>query len=688
MKKIVVFIVLASLIFWLSSCIIVSGGNSEPMVGGSYEELENHFNFTYLGEMLQELQESVGLIEPPPEERIVVTAAAVGKMVSLLSSAHASQLKKEQREQISSIADSIDDISYELDLVSSKLDEINMKIDQQFYSTMDAFLESDVKSSVDARWNEYLSLVKRSGKKIGDDDGWPSVEEMNKYAQTVKANIEKMDLMKNIIEINKFITGAQNILNAYTDVLVDHLGNKPPYDLQKVKNAIALLRGYYLELVSYQIMLALFMVEVNQEDNLFYARDSLQYVLEYIDQQNEKYLQVSEKLAAYAGVELLNRTENFTNSSIVDFADTTIYELTLRNTINVRIWWTKDALKDPDAVMNGIGQNNLYYNEAYNQAYNWLEEAATSTISNLIRIPGIETPQSQLNQFDMTYYNATSTKAGVWRLTYFPETLATYRFVVEPQDSPVFEHDTVLDNNKINEKLIPHCYSNYAFDVTESDPVVSISIGAYMPEDRFYSYIVEDSGNIIADNDYSLHWLMRNKMDLFPNEDAHYNVAPFHDELFLGFTYYMRSLFDPPNENIWGIETQDSSPFLIDNSVVKIFTKQYYSLAGTHKDTSKTYYLKKFLTGSHASLDKNSKDAYKYTVKKKYLSFMGRIFDDAYIRYRDYFILYSNHKDTDYFLGHHTVLFGDIQELHHYEEKRISLNKGILNSDNYFCFTE
>jgi len=67
---------------------------------------------------------------------------------------------------------------------------------------------------------------------------------------------------------------------------------------------------------------------------------------------------------------------------------------------------------------------------------------------------------------------------------------------------------------------------------------------------------------------------------------------------------------------------------------------------------------------------------------------MGRIFDDTNIRYRDNFILYSNHKDTDYFLGHHTLLFGDIQELHHYEEKRISLNKGILNSDYYYCFTK
>jgi len=129
-KNAVVFIVLASLLFWLSSCIFFSGGNSEPMVGSSHEELENQFNFTYLREMLQKLQEAVGLIEPPEEERVVVAAAAVGKMVSLLSSAHASQLKKDQREKISAIADSIDDISYELDLVSSKLDEINIKIDQ------------------------------------------------------------------------------------------------------------------------------------------------------------------------------------------------------------------------------------------------------------------------------------------------------------------------------------------------------------------------------------------------------------------------------------------------------------------------------------------------------------------------------------------------------------------------------
>src|SRR6056297_1589603 len=336
-KKTVVFITLAALIFLMTSCIIVSGGNNQAMVGGSYEELENHYHFTYLGEMLQELQQTVGLIEPPPEERIVVTAAAVGKIVSLLSSAHASQLKKEQREQISFIADSIDDISNELALVSSTLDEINMKIDRQFYFTMDAFLVSDVKSSVDARWKEYSKLVERSHYKIGEEGGWPSVEEMNKYAQTVKANIEEIDLMTNIAEINKFITGIPYILNAYTDVLVEHLGDSPPYDLQKVTNALLLLRGYYLELVSYQIKMALFMVEVNQEDNLLYAQDNLIYILEYIDRQNEKYLQASERLAAYAGVNLLNRTENFKESSIMANADKTIYELTSRNTINVRI---------------------------------------------------------------------------------------------------------------------------------------------------------------------------------------------------------------------------------------------------------------------------------------------------------------------------------------------------------------
>jgi hypothetical protein len=66
------------------------------------------------------------------------------------------------------------------------------------------------------------------------------------------------------------------------------------------------------------------------------------------------------KVDCICGVELSNRTENFKESSSMMSADTTIYELTLRNTIDIRIWWTKGALKEPDAQMNGIDQNNLY----------------------------------------------------------------------------------------------------------------------------------------------------------------------------------------------------------------------------------------------------------------------------------------------------------------------------------------
>ena len=85
MKKTVVFIVLASLTFLLASCIFVSGGNSEGMVGSTYEALENHYDFTYLGQALQELQVAVGLKDETATERGPVTIV-VGKVVGFLKS--------------------------------------------------------------------------------------------------------------------------------------------------------------------------------------------------------------------------------------------------------------------------------------------------------------------------------------------------------------------------------------------------------------------------------------------------------------------------------------------------------------------------------------------------------------------------------------------------------------------------
>lgn len=696
MKKIVVFVVLASLLFLMSSCIFVSGGNSEGMVGSTYEKLENHYDFTYLGQALQELQVAVGLKNETVTERGPVTIV-VGKVVGFLKSYKEKQLKKDEREKITAIFNSVDEISRELGLVSDTLEELNVKIDKNFYATMDAFLQAGVKSSVDARWNEYKTLLRRTSYDIGDANGWPSIEEMNQYANTVFTNIAALDVMTNINVIEKFITGTQDILNVYAEVLIDNF-SLPPYSVEEVKEALLLLRGYYLELVSYQIKMALFMVEINQETNQLYARDRLEEILEYITVQNEIYLNVSERVASYAGVGLLNRTKHFSNSSIINTADITIYELTLENTINIRLWWTKDALKDPDALMNGIDQNNPYYTEAFNDAYEWLEEDATSgTISNLIQLPGIEHVESKLNQFNLNYYKGDPTEAGLWRITYFPESLISYIFSVKPQDSPVFTHDSVFDQNKINENLIPYCFSHYYVTLSENTPTVSVSIGAYMPEDRFYEDSEPDSGYVVQNDQYNYHWLVRSDLD-FSKDKTLYNIWVWKTSL---FDYDIRSLNGEDNQKQpWGITIENGVNFLKDNDVIKLYSKQYYRLIvsdwndpGWHVYyESQKHYLTKPFFGTSIDFDTDADDAWKYTVKKKYLSFLGRIFDDEYIRFKDYYILHQKHKKTDYFLGTERINKQDENQhavrIKHIENSYCAPNEGILNSDYYFCFTK
>lgn len=681
-KKTIYFFVVCSLILLMTSCIIISGGNNKPTLGNNHEDLENHYGFTYLGEALQELQVAVGLKEETVTTRGSATML-VGKLVGFLKGYKEKQLKKDEREKITAIFNSVDEISRNLDSVSTKLDEMNATIDKNFYATMDAFLQSNVKSSVDARWNEYSKLLERTSYEIGDPKGWPSVEEMNQYANTVLTNIEQLDVMKNINEIRNFITDSQDILNAYADVLIRNL-SQPPYAIEEVITALLLLRGYYLELVSYQIKMALFMVEINQEHNQLYARDRLEEILDDIAVQNEIYLCVSERVATYAGANLLNRKKTFTNSSIISLADITIYELTLENTLNIRLWWTKDGLKDPDALMNGIDQNNLYFTETYNQAYEWLE--TTEDITKAITIPGLKDVEATLNLFTLSYYGDLPTQAGLWRLTYKPEKDILYQFHFDPLDSPVFEYNSVLDYNKINRFFFPNM-PLYRFGVSDSTPVLSISIGAYMPEDRLYSFEEIDSGYSVEPDQHAYSWLLRYDMDYSPDE-AVYRVWPLRDSL---LSWDILSI-DGARNQPWGILIENTGEkFLKDGHVIKLYTKHYFSGDGYYypETSSKNYYVKKTFIGSNLTLDSSSKDAWKYDVKKKYLSFLGRIFDDEYIRFRDYYILHHQHKKTHYFVGPFQYNILDHNDhavrMLHFEENYCAPNQGILNSDYYSC---